>query len=63
MITGPSKGSEAELINADAFPDRKRYLDELRKCIKAKGQAAHDKRGKLDPNEFRGQSKCNQREC
>ena len=49
MKTGTSKDSEVEIIIADAFPDRKRYLDELRKCIKAKGQAAHDKRRKLDP--------------
>ena len=49
MKTGSSTDAEGEIINADAYPDRKRYLDELRKCIKAKGQAAHDKRRKLDP--------------
>ena len=63
LKTGPSKDSEVEIINADAFPDRKRYLDELRKCINAKGQPAHDKRRKLDQTNSRGQSKCNQPEC
>ena len=37
------------LFGANAVPDRKRYLDELKKNIKAKGQEAGDKRRKLDP--------------
>ena len=46
---GPCMEPDTEIICANAVPDRKRYLDELMKSIKAKGQEAEDKRRKLDP--------------
>ena len=45
---GPSKSNKEELIVAEVYPDRNRYLERLRKRIKESGEAMRDKRRKLD---------------
>ena len=47
--SGPSNDTNQELIVANVTPNRRRYLEELRECIKCKGEATREKRRKLDP--------------
>jgi len=49
MRTGPSSESSQELIVANIVPSRRRYLEELKECIKGKREATQEKRRKLDP--------------
>ena len=43
---GPSNDSIQELIVANVTPNRRRYLEELRECIKCKGEATQEKKKK-----------------
>ena len=51
--SGPSNDSSQELIVANIVPSRRRYLEELKECIKGKREATQEKRRKLDPTNSR----------
>ena len=47
--SGPSNDSSQELIAANVTPNRRRYLEEVRECIKCEREATQEKGRKLDP--------------
>ena len=46
MRSGPSNDSSQELIVANIVPSRRRYLEELKECIKGKREATQEKKMK-----------------